>query len=344
MSQMARELAQHRPDWPAVPEELERAWSWMEDQGYGRASAAGYVLSPYPGDSGPAPAFLSTMSLEGWFEPGSLGHARLLPIAEAAGDGSAVALWRDDDDDVRVVVLESEGCGYMIAEDVRALLALLSVGYIELTEMYLGEPPEDGLADEALSPWRSWMTYAFGVSAPQEWPAVGDDEFSAWLDFHLGTTQSAAEPLAESATCAVGEVENLLDLLGEPDGPEVCARLAGLTGAKLKDRLRSSGAALRRVGLEAESNRHGVSTLWIRMADRPFGPIVKQQAPSYPRPAALIEGLSAESTREDVLAVLGKPEREGPSYLRYVVQGRYLHLEFDDGGLVRVTLMVDVQG
>lgn len=119
------------------------------------------------------------------------------------------------------------------------------------------------------------------------------------------------------------------------------ARVGSLTGAKVKDRLRSSGVALRRVGLEVESNRHGVSTVWVRMIDRPFGPIVKQQSPAYPRPSALIDGLTAESTKEDVLALLGRPEREGPSYLRYVVRGRYLHLEFEDGGLVRVTLMVD---
>lgn len=341
MSTMAQEIAQHRPDWPAIPDDLERAWSWLEGQGSGRSATGHSVLSPYPGHLGAAPVFSSVLTLDGWFAHGSAGFERLLPIAEAAGDGSLIALWRDDDEQVKAVVLSSEGGGYVVADDARALLTLLAVGYDELIEMNLGDAPEYPLPAEALAPLRSWVESELGESVPSEWSAVGDDDFSAWLDRELGV--EAPEPAAPtpSGTTVSGEIVTLLALLGEADGPEVTARVSALTGAKTKDRLRSSGAALRRVGLETDSDRHGVKTIWIRLTDRAFGPIVKTAAPAYPRPAALIDGLSAESTRDDVLALLGSPEREGPTFVRYVVQGRYVHLAFEDGVLVQATLMVD---
>jgi len=338
---MAQQIAHHRPDWPAVPDELERAWTWMEEQGHGFTAPAGYVLSPYPDHAGSSPAFLAGLSLEGWFDEGSVGHAQLLPIAEAAGDGSQIALWRDDDGQVRVVVLDSEGTGYLIADDARSLVTLLAVGYDEISEMNLGDAPADPIADEALAPLRSWLASEFAIEAPDEWPAAGDDEFSSWLDRQLGRDQPATATAEDRGTTVTGEVLRLLEMLGEPDGPETAARVQELTGATVKDRLRSSTAALKRVGLEISSDRHGIATIWIRTTDRAFGPIVTVAAPAYPRPAALIDGLDDNSTLEEALALLGEPERRNPTALRYVVAGRYLHLSFDDGVFSRITLMVD---
>ncbi|QIK72802.1 hypothetical protein G7070_11615 [Propioniciclava coleopterorum] len=190
MSRMASELTRVRPDWPALPDDLERAFAWLEEHGHGRDAPAGFVLSPSP-DAAWAPAFVSGLSLEGYFEPGTPGYARLLPIAEAAGDGSQVLLWRDPEDGQRVVVLDSEGSGHLIADDARDLLVLLGVGYDELTEYSLGEPPADPVPEEALAAYRAWLTEAFGVEVPDEWPAVGDDAFTAWLDAELG---NAPEP------------------------------------------------------------------------------------------------------------------------------------------------------
>ncbi|GGP51816.1 hypothetical protein [Saccharothrix coeruleofusca] len=49
----------------------------------------------------------------------------------------------------------------------------------------------------------------------------------------------------------------------------------------------------------------------------------------YPRPAALVDGLSPTATRAEVTALLGTPEQTGPSFDRYRVNNRYLHFEFD---------------
>jgi hypothetical protein len=52
----------------------------------------------------------------------------------------------------------------------------------------------------------------------------------------------------------------------------------------------------------------------------------------YPRPNDLVEGLSPTATRPEVAALLGEPERTGPNFDRYEVNGRYLHFEFDAAG------------
>jgi hypothetical protein len=52
----------------------------------------------------------------------------------------------------------------------------------------------------------------------------------------------------------------------------------------------------------------------------------------YPRPDNLLTGLSPTATRAETAALLGKPERTGPSFDRYEVNGHYLHVEFDATG------------
>lgn len=52
----------------------------------------------------------------------------------------------------------------------------------------------------------------------------------------------------------------------------------------------------------------------------------------YPRPHELLEGLSPTATRAEATAMLGRPERSGPNFDRYAVNGHYLHFEFDAAG------------
>jgi hypothetical protein len=62
----------------------------------------------------------------------------------------------------------------------------------------------------------------------------------------------------------------------------------------------------------------------------------------YPRPAALIAGLSPTATRAEVAALLGDPERVGPGFDRYEVNQRYLHFEFDSNGRVaKISALLD---
>ena len=94
-------------------------------------------------------------------------------------------------------------------------------------------------------------------------------------------------------------------------------------------------AALRGAGVEAAFNRRGLRTLWIAVGAGGSS----TGTPGYPRPAALIHGLDETSTPRDARALLGDPEHKGEDFLRYAVRGRYVHLEFADGTLTRVTLM-----
>lgn len=331
MSTMSAALAAHHPRWP-IPDDLERAWLWMEDQGFGRQTPAGYTLAPYDGDRQLGPVFRSDLTMEGWLEPGAPGHDRLLPIAEAAGDGSIVALWFDDEERTRAVVLGPLG-SCVVADDARELLVLLAIGYEELQPFMLGHPPDDRDAVEAVAGLRGWVEETFGVEVPQEWRSVGDDEFSRWLDTQLGHE----DPEPERASTAVhepvmtGEVRVLLQLLGEKDGPDVASRVAEVTGAALGESLRGSTRQLREVGLEVASDRHGIRTIWITV----------QGATPFTRVTARVAGLEASATLEDARALHGVPEREGESFLRYVVDGRYVHLEFAAGSFSMATLMVD---
>lgn len=158
----------------------------MEDRGFGQDAPAGYVLTPYAGNRVRGAVFSPSLTLEGWFEEGTHGYERLLPIAEAAGDGSIAALWLDDEGRTRVVVLSSDGDGYVVAESALDFLILLAIGYSELLSFLIDGPPEEEESVEAVAGFRAWVEEAFDVEVPNEWPPVGEDEFSVWLDAQLG--------------------------------------------------------------------------------------------------------------------------------------------------------------
>ncbi|WP_140400733.1 hypothetical protein [Gulosibacter sp. 10] len=164
-----------------IPEALERAWRWMEAQGFGSDAASGYVLAPYEGDEQLGPVFAPNLTLEGWFAADAPAARRLLPIAEIAGDGSQAALWVDEEGATRVVALDSDGEGYVLADSAEDFLVLLAIGYEEMKEFDFGEPPEDPDAVDAVEEFREWVGETLDVEVPEEWPEVGEDEFGDWL-------------------------------------------------------------------------------------------------------------------------------------------------------------------
>lgn len=335
-SQMTQLLSTARPDWPGIPPELDRAWSWLENQGYGHTSPAGYFLNVSRSKRGPA--FTSELDLTGWFDEGSVGHDHLLPIAEAAGDGSIIALWRDDDR-TRVVVLESEGTAFVAADTPADLLTLLAVGYDEVLEMNLGAPPEDPIAEEDLAEFRSWVESELGREVPTLWGPGKDAGFADWLDAALGREPQPPAPPTQPTIAVNGEVATLLGLLGQPDDAAAASTVATLTGATFQGRLSAAEPALLEVGVEMRAERGKITTFWIRLTDRTIGEIVATAAPAYPRPAALIDGLGPDSAMAAAEALFGEPERRGEGWLRYAVGDAYLRLGFQDDQLVKVTVM-----
>lgn len=58
----------------------------------------------------------------------------------------------------------------------------MAVGYDELNTYTLGEPPEEPESIEGHAAFRAWVEATFHVTVPDEWPEVGDDDFTAWVD------------------------------------------------------------------------------------------------------------------------------------------------------------------
>ena len=327
MSRLAERIKQNRPDWPVLPDELERAWDWLEAHGFGTETPGGLYVSVTPDDASSI-AFTASATLDGWLNPGASGYAELLPVGEADGAGSNIALWRDGDA-VRVVLLGSEGERGILAQDAREFLALLAIGYDEISDITLGGLPEEPVD---VSLFRAWLEGTFEVTVPGAWPALSrqaDDEFSSWLGAQLGEKPAAATPPpTDSPEVQIeGDVQRFLGLLGRDDDQRAAEIVSRILGVTTGDTLRSSAKALAKAGVEVSSTRAGVETFWITVRD-------------YPRAAQLVDGLGEDSTRADVLSLFGEAERAGKHYLRYVFGGRYVHFEFGDT-LTRITLMVD---
>lgn len=63
---------------------------------------------------------------------------------------------------------------------------------------------------------------------------------------------------------------------------------------------------------------------------------------AYPRPDALIDGLSGTASRDDVRDALGAPEWSSPAADRFLVDDRYVHFEYDAAGrIARITVMTE---
>ncbi|MDT0202955.1 hypothetical protein [Nocardioides sp. AE5] len=306
-------LSDSLPDHITLPDELEAAWAWMEAQGWGGTGADGSpFLTPYAGDVQLGVVF-ATGSLAGWFEPDSPAAARLLPIAEITGSGSIGALWVDDDGKTRVVALDSEGSAYVLAETALDFLRLVAIGHAELHEWDLSLEPEDEESVEAHAEFRAWLEQEYAVQVPEVWEAAdSEDDFAQWVAVQRGEVAPEPDPVPEGlpADAVDGDVAVMLGLLGQPDAGTALAELVGMPGAK--------PAQLRKAGVEFETRRKALDTVWVDPA-------------AYPHPERLISEPPA-----------GEPELVGSGWVRYVVGGRYLHLTCEPGGpITQLTLMVE---
>lgn len=179
MSRLAELLSPKLPQGFAIPEPLERAWTWMEDQGWGVDSPNGYFLTPYAGTRQLGAVFSAEESLDGWFEPGDPGFDRLVPMAQISGDGGTAAAWIDGDQ-VRFVALGMET--FLLADSAVDFLRLLAIGHCGIHSWDLGLEPDDDEAVEGHAPFRAWVEAEFEVAVPAQWSAADADPFEAWVE------------------------------------------------------------------------------------------------------------------------------------------------------------------
>lgn len=137
-------------------------------------------------------------------------------------------------------------------------------------------------------------------------------------------------------TTVTGEMAVMLDVLGYRKGDGRILEAIILVGPKMEvtehdfDGETSTHYLFKPAGTELVFENDVLEMVMVRTQpdsqDATYG--------LYPRPAALVDGLSATATRAEVAAFLGDPERVGPSFDRYEVNKRYLHFEFDSNGRV----------
>ncbi|MBR8744977.1 hypothetical protein [Nocardiopsis sp. MG754419] len=180
MSRLRTLLTPALPPGMSIPEPLERAWTWMEDQGFVVAHGSGHFVTPYAGTRQLGIVFSPGQHLGGWCEPGEPGHDHLLPIAEIAGDGSQCVLWNDAGT-VRFAVLGSDGETFLLADSAVDFLRFVAIGYDEVPYAeYLAGPPEEEEAVEAHAAFRRWVESEFDVEVPAHWRVAEQDAFHAW--------------------------------------------------------------------------------------------------------------------------------------------------------------------
>lgn len=186
MSTMQTLLAPVLPSGITIPDELERAWTWMEQQGWGRTNRNGYFLTPYAGDRQLGIVFSPDETLAGWFEPDTPGRRQLAAFAEIAGDGATAVIWRDDTGALRFGGLGSDGDIYLLADSAVDFLRLIAVGYHEIVPSSLGDVPDLAESVAAVADFRDWVETTFQVRVPDRWPyAEAGDPFAAWVEAKL---------------------------------------------------------------------------------------------------------------------------------------------------------------
>lgn len=76
MSYMKDQLMSKLPAGMTVPEPLERAWTWMEAQGWGSGEGEDYFLTPYAGQRQMGIVFSADRTLEGWSKKAKMDSTR----------------------------------------------------------------------------------------------------------------------------------------------------------------------------------------------------------------------------------------------------------------------------
>ena len=167
---LKREFSNLKPDI-IIPDEIEQLYGWIEKNGLLNEhdglikTPKGMVGDPTVYQYGrintdyefhPDITFTtsSQKDLNYWFNLPAVTDeisSRLVSFAESGFDGSRLAFWLDDNNELRIVHMGS-GSGSMlccvIANNIREFLSLLSLGYGQLGDVYDFSLSPEEIADE----------------------------------------------------------------------------------------------------------------------------------------------------------------------------------------------------
>lgn len=145
-----------------------------------------------------------------------------------------------------------------------------------------------------------------------------------------------------------GEIAVMLDVLGYRQGDSRILEAIVLVGPVMEveefdfdDGSKSAHFSFKPTGTELVFGDDILKMIMVRTQpdsqDETYG--------LYPRPAALVDGLSTTASRAEVSAFLGDPEHVGLNFDRYKVNSRYLHFEFDmNSRVTRISALLEPVG
>lgn len=201
-----------------VPNEIEQLYQWIDKNGQIEAQDGlietpngvtgdptvyhyGRINADY--DFNPDITFTTAgqKGIKYWFDLTEVTEeisSRLISFADSGYDGSQLAFWLDDSDNLRVVHMGS-GSGSMlccvVANDAREFLSLLSIGYGQLGDVYdFSLSPEEIDDDTKINhSFVDWLDFSFGIkrlhdasSIIKETSQIGDtdtnDPFCLWCN------------------------------------------------------------------------------------------------------------------------------------------------------------------
>lgn len=216
------ELEASLPAKMTLPPEFRQALQWMEANGcvHTYRSGNGRFASAYPGN----PQATSI-----YFTPAHPDHAafwggiteeasrRLAPILRVGGDGTYVALWRDDNDAMHCVYLGSGSGSTLMCLAARSpldMLRLMAIGYEELCwpEQFAKTPAEAAAENqfrEGAPPvpeaFRAFLVSTFATTIPRTaaeiappiaemGDASSEDPFWNWIQREQATPAKSEPP------------------------------------------------------------------------------------------------------------------------------------------------------
>lgn len=227
------------PDGMHLPDAFAQTFDWAEAQGFALSHTRPrddpfqqQSLSIYPADIRDTPGASHVVFA---FEAGPPLHApppevaaRIVTLAQIAGDGGTLSLWLDPSGAQRIVVFD-HGIPFVLTDDPVVALQFLAMGYPEpaaLADLSLGPADHAALEghDRPLPPdaFRRFLTTTFGVTIPERASDLGltrpadtaTDPLRDWLDDLMPAPEAGPMP-GSSPDNPFIITRELRDVLGE---------------------------------------------------------------------------------------------------------------------------------